>query len=136
MSYGITSKYHTFHIVHSVLTWNIDSVDTETYISKQNWSILHYNRFDISLQLIQFFITIYSMYGQTYWLLESTRFAGVTSGWALQTLVLWTKQQVKQLARASKQNKTTRSNSRPTQRNKWTLVVCVSCEIVRTNVVT
>ncbi len=33
--------------------------------------------------------------------LESTRFTGITSGWALRTLAIWTKRQVKQLAGAS-----------------------------------
>jgi len=36
MSYGITLKYHIFCIAHSVLTRNIDSVDTKQKLPNKN----------------------------------------------------------------------------------------------------
>jgi len=65
MSYGITSKYHIFHRAHSVLTRNIDSVDTKHKLPNKNdryciiiTLIFHYNRYNISLQYYQFHYNI------------------------------------------------------------------------------
>ena len=60
MSYGVTLKHHTFHITHSVLARNIDSVDTKHKLPNKNdkycisiASIFCYNRYNISLQYYQ-----------------------------------------------------------------------------------
>jgi len=65
MSYGIASKYHIFHIAHSVLTRNIDSVDTKHKWPNKNdryciiiASIFHNNRYNISLQYYRFHYNI------------------------------------------------------------------------------
>ena len=65
MSYGITSKYHIFHIAHSILARNIDSIDMKHKLPNKNDryciiidSIFHNNRYNISLQYYQFHCTI------------------------------------------------------------------------------
>ena len=65
MSYSITSKYHIFHIAHSILARNIDSVDMKHKLPNKNdryciiiTSIFHYNRYNISLQYYQFHYNI------------------------------------------------------------------------------
>jgi len=65
MSYDVTSKYHTFHIAHSVLARNIDSVDTKHKLpnKKDRYCIIIalifcYNRDNVSLQYYRFHYNI------------------------------------------------------------------------------
>jgi len=65
MSYGVTSRYHTFHITQSILARNIDSIDMKHKLPNKNDRyciiidlIFHNNRYNISLQYYQFHYTI------------------------------------------------------------------------------
>ena len=65
MSYGVTSKYNTCRIAHSVLTRNIYSVDMKHKWPNKNdqyciiiASIFHNNRYNISLQYYRFHYNI------------------------------------------------------------------------------